>query len=799
MTLQDYFQSYEGYFWEWEKTVLETDSVFETVSIPDGAVIAYERYVFETLRYLSEESFPPFGALLLVIAATNPEAARSIEKIFETVEKNAIEDDNYDPEVAAEAKQFLIILSKLPTEFRIGNKRKQLFRLLFENVHNRLSSEKAKKILEEYKTNKHLLLHCAQKLPFSFANYMKDFRTIAKIGASFSSKDIILQGLKDIPEIVEISEEILVQEATEKPKDFVRELIETPKTFYVGSLIRRIWSGLNIPLHHSAPSHQPLGGISDLTNKGDFDKLLISEFANDDDVFMSRVANHEALYIQREVPPESDDFFRTILIDASLKNWGTPKILAFASAIGIATHPKTDIPCKIFVVDDHFKEVLFSEVSEVIDGLSILGKKLDSAQGIAAFFSENEEAKNGEIFLVTSESTLALPMMQTVLSDHSQWLNYMIVTDANGMIDFFRVRNKGRKHIQKIVLPLEDLWKNPTVEKRPERSKFPTEINEKAQYPIYFPPAIKNENTFFYKNNMYILAANKSLHRRSQQLEAKQTNYATAAQPQYKGSDIIFENVSIKNGGLMALGEDEDGYVLCAYYAKLRLVTYLNIKTKFFRKETVELVAAPEDYVITCFEGKFFLYNDHTAEVYDINCHNKQLVSETDELFSATSLKQADKVTEQRKRNFYNYGSAMISNYAPVFIDTENKLHLNRQELTVASNTTYEYFILARSRQMEQKFKATFVDDGYTFSDGSKIIKDKRGILTLRSSNPEIPSVYMPTSVNFQLGLATDDEFTGNVFFYKDADLNPLKKIPVAEFEQKYIAPFINTIVTHGT
>jgi preprotein translocase subunit SecB len=46
---------------------------------------------------------------------------------------------------------------------------------------------------------------------------------------------------------------------------------------------------------------QPIGGISDMTNKGDFNRMLL-EFANEDEVFMNRVANNEALYIQRNTP-----------------------------------------------------------------------------------------------------------------------------------------------------------------------------------------------------------------------------------------------------------------------------------------------------------------------------------------------------------------------------------------------------------------------------------------------------------------------------------------------------------------
>ena len=95
-------------------------------------------------------------------------------------------------------------------------------------------------------------------------------------------------------------------------------------------------------MHHQLPGDQPLGGFSDLSNKGDFDKLLISEFANDELLLLSRVANNEALVLHREIPPGTDDLQRVVLLDVSLKSWGNPRILAYATMLAIARHPRTD-------------------------------------------------------------------------------------------------------------------------------------------------------------------------------------------------------------------------------------------------------------------------------------------------------------------------------------------------------------------------------------------------------------------------------------------------------------------------
>ncbi|MBK7038652.1 MAG: hypothetical protein IPH42_20570 [Bacteroidetes bacterium] len=83
----------------------------------------------------------------------------------------------------------------------------------------------------------------------------------------------------DLPEI---AEELLPQLDTRSTteinyKDFVEELMDNSQTFQIGALIKPIWAGFNVPIFNAHPSEQPLGGVSDLSNKGDFDKLLVSE------------------------------------------------------------------------------------------------------------------------------------------------------------------------------------------------------------------------------------------------------------------------------------------------------------------------------------------------------------------------------------------------------------------------------------------------------------------------------------------------------------------------------------------
>ena len=249
-----YFQSYNDYFWVrniLQDTLEEVAYVYET---SNGSTIAYSDYVIEVLRYLSLESIPPLGSLLLAIAATNSNADALLNDIKRQVK--SVEVNNAYPNANLNgidaAFEFLEILKKLPNSFKQGKKRALLFQVIFKDCHNRIATEKAQKIIDEYANAEFDFNTANTPLAFNKANFVKDFRTIGLMKLRFVSAEQIIKAIEDLPDIEQISdaleEEILNPEiANAEPKDFIEELIDNDKTFHVGSLIKRIWSGLKIP------------------------------------------------------------------------------------------------------------------------------------------------------------------------------------------------------------------------------------------------------------------------------------------------------------------------------------------------------------------------------------------------------------------------------------------------------------------------------------------------------------------------------------------------------------------------
>lgn len=801
MDFQEYFQSYDNYFWEWENEILTAESVFETLVIPEGSTIAYEQFVMETLNLLSLDGFPPFGAFLLALIATNANGEEGIEKVFAIINSSStLKKQKEYPKAFTYARNFLHTLSGLPNEFKQGDKRKEVLQFIFRKCHNRLSSDRAKTIMQHYNNQKHLLVSCAKKLPFSAANLNKDFNVLAHLNIKYPTSAYLMEAMTGMPALPVLYDETLEQRPVAVSSgNFVDELIDDPKTFPVGSLIHRIWGGLNIPLHHSAPSHQPLGGISDLTNKGDFDKLLISEFANDDVLFMSRLANNEALYIKREVPPESEKFVRLLLIDCSLKNWGTPKILAFASALAIARHPKTDIECKIIIMGNGCNEAACETVTDVIDAMSNLGNKLDAASELQEVLNENTDVKHSEVFLITSEDALSSAGMQLALSDNHDKIKYIITAETEGNLNFYRMQNRGRKLMQHIYLPLDELWAkkaNNSNVKQPKNVAYKGDTVPDEIYPILSTLPKKRMETFILNKTEYYILTNNGMLFKVNEKPKGADNYYKA----HKGSELLLHNLSVKPGGRYALQLNEDGeFILAAFYRKEMLITMLNLQTREFHKKKISLKGNADDYVL--FEdNNFYLFDINVRECYRIMIHKGELHINDISLNNNIEKDYHDYITKIDL--FINSISNhdVVLNLMPLCITKEKTLQFNRHNLDInLRHSNYNSIDLVARRKFIPDIEAVYekINKRFRFPDGSAIYRDSIGMLILKSSNADIPTIYMPTTMNLQLAMATQEAFTGNNSFFKG---NPGQKIiPIAEFNTKYLQPFINTIVNHGT
>ncbi|MDF2455181.1 MAG: hypothetical protein K0R51_1174 [Cytophagaceae bacterium] len=745
MNAYEYFQSYQNYFWQWEDQA-------EVISIPGSHTIAYRAFLSEVVQKLSHQGLPPFGSLVLAMIATNPGGLESIKNIRKLID----EEKDLHPSIVAEtnnAEVFLKVLSEIPEEYKTGQKRALVFQAIFENCHSICGMKDSKSISESlssgtafgtFLTNgdQQTINRVTVKKNFSRLVFSKDFRTISLLAAKFISVEDILNkvaGLKDIePESLQIEESLVDQEE----KDFIEQLIDNNKTFHAAALVKRIWSGLHVPAHSFMPSMQSIGGVSDLTNKGTFDKLLISEFANDDLVFLSRVANNESLYIRRETPPESNTMERVILLDVSLKNWGTPKILSFSLSLAIAHHPKAKMNCRVYVIGDTYHAVSIDTVHAVIEGMQFVDAGLHAAHGLSAFFKDFPSTKGREVFLVTAASSLKQPAMLKAMNEYQDKIHYWLYTDASGTIDFYKKQQNSKKHLQRLQLPLQEIWE---ASKKKNRKVVPREsINENC--PILIRSSGSGLKTVGSSDGEFFqVTKDKTLLR----------YYDKNSQNNSKGWEVIYKQLPFATEhvevGYLSNGE----YVLLMYSGYEKKLILLNLQTK--KSVSIDHVVADRKPVFSFEQDNFYQFS--SSVVYRIDLEGA--VTKMEEGFSPPDRSEET----YRANNISRLMPGILKNVHSVFIDDAGNLGFNKHTFHINKGRHIKLDTARSTRAIVIATKNS--NNEFVFPDGSVVEVDRKGLFILKSSDVNIPAIYIPGFLDGALGVGTAQAFSGNEYYHK--------------------------------
>lgn len=774
MNAAEYLQANKHHFWQW-------DEGGEVISIWGSYTIGYRAYVFELLKHLSTEGLPPFGTVLLTIAATNTNAKESIEMV-QKILLEYIADERAEGNTVNEVRKiravhdafrFLRLLGQVPAEYMTKTKRKLLLMTIFKDAHNNLNPQKSAKIISSLDDTLFNNFSVNNKL----GNLIhRELRPLYLLHRKFKTVDEILAAIAEMPDIEE-DIEIEYEEKTKdnEPKDFVEQLLEHPKTFEVGALVKRIWSGLNIPTRSLLPSEQPLGGVSDLTNKGDFDRLLISEYANDDIVFLSRLANNEALYFHRETPPADNKLERVMLMDISLKNWGTPKTMAHAVMLAIANHPKTeDVECKGFVVGDVFQSIKINTINEVIDSLAYVDTCLHPTSGLEAFFRAKIADAGSEVFFITTPSTLKNPDMMKTLTQYQSNINYLITCDLEGEIEIYRNRKGGRKHLQRVKLPLGELW-----EKKHQPKQVEEELSGDANYPILVNyPVHSGDMIYDNYGTAYLIT------------KEKKVLMSHTFSDTRKGWNIIYEGLPSVQGDFVIARKENLDLMLLHYDSEQKTITIQNLSTNESSRVSF---AAPSQSGRKFFfhQGYFYLYSSGAGMLWQIDFQAKmEKVNERGKNIFEIN-KERETALDTKYENLFTKVN-ILKNIYRVYVNQRGYLVFNKHELHLDSR---EDIRIVQGKGMEIVHSAERISEGlFRFKDGSEVEVNRSGFIILRSSHRNYSNIYVPTTIKRPIGLATKELCAGE-FFYEKSNLSKIiledagsNSLAVAEILDKEIS-----------
>lgn len=785
-----YFQSYHDYFWEWEidhmfhGNVIENPQDFEggfnCITIPEGMTIAYKEQVVEVLQLLSGVGLPPFGALVLTFLATNSgEVEIAVSEIFREIlelHKNFPSVDHIDFESAEAFVKTLIIL---PSVYKKGKNRIDLFTFLFEEANHNLSPKYSEEILDFIQNYSFKLSVCNEKTDITVATISKDINALALLHHRYPTVDALLTAWFKMEQVPVEPEDTDIEYFSED-QDFIQELIEEPKTFFMGSLIKRLWSGIQLPMHYVHPGEMPLGGISDVTNKGKFDNILISEFANDDLIFLHRIANKEALFIRRETTPEEDLRTRIFLIDTTIKNWGTPKILSFATAFSFIHHPKNEMQFQPYALGKTYTPLYFDTKEKIISGLQLTSPLLDASEAIEQFIDECEE-ENIEITLFTTAKTLEHQNIRRLFNIHHTKFGGVITSDSQGNIDVYKMKSGAKRLSKHIQLPLYELWVNPPKNRKNRPKKRSKADHKVLNYPLLYGFPTRIAINFTDERYAYILQKNGDLFR---------------AKTRGKGYEMIQKDLrfmtGIKQQKLAVMYDDE--LMILYWTVDHQMIFKTSNATYNYKYDSLEGKKATFKHLIT-YEDDLYLvtkkyYSDEPVythfDVYD------RLFTQIDA--PSSGLKRTYQLYLKNQTDYFE--GSVFTKINAITITKDLEIVFNQKHrLELTGSTGYLEMIDKEAMHLDEEFTVYLHkrNQRVEFVDKSVITIDKNGIITFDSGNPNIPTFYLASYIGIDIAITTDEEFAGNEYFKPEDAV--FKKIEIFEFDAKYMEPFLENIL----
>ena len=450
----DYFAGQPYSYWHW----LDEG---EVVAWSDGTTIAFREELLTVLGRLAPLGLPPLGSILLLLAACRDnwqggrrreilqrhwagmnqggDAASHYQTLFSEV-IDGLDKVNAARHLVQQKLEHKAELAAWMTEGAPGRYSEAASQMLF----NRLKLGLAPDELEGNQTSPfNSLVHDLGCLRWGIWRFSE--ATLAHRLATGLETNLLPAPVKPPPPTT--------------ARDLISSLQDDPELGAVARLANLLLAALNLPRALSDPDQLPVGGVSDISNRGPLDRLLLSELAHDDLTLSVRVAMNEALFLRRESPPRTPPRRRRVLLDAGLRTWGVPRV--FVTAVGLALAAKEDahISVQTFRAEqDAAVPVKLDSDAGLREHLGALDHKLHPAASVQALLDEDQpEEMETDLVLVTTDETLADADFQRELYDAKLPPMYIAAVSRSGKFELVQRSARGSKVLSRAEFDLEEV------------------------------------------------------------------------------------------------------------------------------------------------------------------------------------------------------------------------------------------------------------------------------------------------------------------------------------------------------
>jgi hypothetical protein len=430
----DYLRASVNSPWRW-------DEDGNVVVWSDGTTLAFREELVQILQWLAPNGLPSFGAIVLMLAACRGKfppitssLADSASPLSQGPGPKAALLITARRQLAAQLRAALEQLKRLstfPSELTSGVKAKCILaEAIFETakVERFITAASVLSGMKEPFTDSELNDNLENPRD---ANLVRQLHIVAeglKLHTAESLQLRIRTGLDALPK--EVDADLPV---AERARRLIDDLSRDREYGAVARAARELMAAVRLPRRLAQREELAVGGISDITNRGPLDRLLLSELAHDDLTLSVRVALNEALYLRREPPMREPPGTLAVLLDSGIRLWGIPRVLASAVALALAACDK-----------QHAQALFWRARGKGILPVDLLSKKgltehlgtleLEAHCGdaIAAFSAAAPPGEQNQSVLITHRDGLDDPEFRKALTTAPQPPDFVATVDRAG-------------------------------------------------------------------------------------------------------------------------------------------------------------------------------------------------------------------------------------------------------------------------------------------------------------------------------------------------------------------------------
>ncbi len=791
----DYLQPPAGYFWRWAEKG-------EVIEWQTGATICYREELVAILRALAPGGLPPLGTLLLTLAACQPDWKQASGGVgllhgllWEMPEETGGPDDVMEYYIG-QTERFLDVVGALPRELRTGERKIHLLHDLFRNTPRAVPAGAARAVVEEWgsgRIDRLLLRPGGETTRDGLKADLEPLEEALRQYPNATVLELLLRvGVAQLPVPAEVS----LPEPQPRPLDLLDQLAEDPKTAGIARLTRRLVAALHIPMHARGSSDQPYGGVSDITNRGNFDRLLLSELAQDDAVLTARLVNHEAMFLRREEPPDHLDRRRTLLVDTTLKMWGLPRVFAVSAALACTRNARAGVATDAYALGGTgYGEMDLTSKAGVTEGLERLDPALHCGPALAAFMGQAPRGDHTEYILVTGAAALHDPAFGTLLAGLKGSLHFLVAVSRTGELAFYQYQHGRRSLLSTARFDLADLLLAPAAPARQamKRENVPAFLNCQPA-PLFYPTTGMrlSEGNTFYDPAVGVVGIT----------EVQRLLYWPARDT---GAEELLPYIEPGN---YWFGYDGDAtlYILVSN----RPLDLHRLYTVHLRDGVAEGVELPREMgqvlEAAFWENLFFVKTHRGRVVLDCVEGKVDLHQDPSAIESQLGKLRHGGLDLNPVKKHINNGYTVLQRVQHLYLSRAGELILDHHCISLVNNAVLK-LVSGRETLCEKtpeepapftllpnkgvKFRKT------AWADGSEAIVDSRGLLHLRSADAALPEVTLVLVIGKAMaGWASDGTVFGSYYFTGE---EPGDSLSAPDFYSTYIQPFIDRLPSHAT